>query len=99
MEGQQDALVTIARPPRARTSAYGALGGRKPSAKRLKVGHRGDRQKLMIKKASLAQSRLLFVVNGLRRLLDDEHFVTLLRAEAMHTLPKPLAERLGVAEA
>ena len=41
----------------------------------------------------------MFVVNGLRRLLDDENFVTLLRAEAMHTLPKPLAERLGVAEA
>jgi ParB family chromosome partitioning protein len=58
-----------------------------------------DRQKLLIRKASLAQSRLLFVVNGLRRLLDDDHFVTLLRAEAMHTLPKPLAERLGVSEA
>lgn len=57
-----------------------------------------DRQKLLIKKAALAQSRLLFVVNGLRRLLDDDHFVTLLRAEAMHTLPKPLAERLGVSE-
>lgn len=56
-----------------------------------------DRQKLMVKKAALTQSRLLFVVNGLRRLLDDEHFVTLLRAEAMHTLPRPLAERLGVA--
>jgi Predicted transcriptional regulators len=56
-----------------------------------------DRQKLLVKKASLAQSRLLFVVNALRRLLDDEHFVTLLRAEAMHTLPRPLAERLGVA--
>jgi ParB family chromosome partitioning protein len=55
-----------------------------------------DRQKLLVKKAALAQSRLLFVVNGLRRLLADEHFVTLLRAEAMHTLPKPLAERLGV---
>lgn len=54
-----------------------------------------DRQKLLVKKASLAQSRLLFVVNALRRLLDDEHFVTLLRAEAMHTLPRPLAERLG----
>lgn len=58
-----------------------------------------DRQKLMIKKATLAQSRLLFVVQGLRRLLDDDHFVTLLRAEAMHTLPKPLAERLGVVNA
>jgi ParB family chromosome partitioning protein len=56
-----------------------------------------DRQKLLVKKASLTQSRLLFVVNALRRLLDDEHFVTLLRAEAMHTLPRPLAERLGVA--
>ncbi|RRN63482.1 plasmid partitioning protein RepB C-terminal domain-containing protein [Caulobacter sp. 602-1] len=58
-----------------------------------------DRQKLLVKKAALAQSRLLFVVNGLRRLLADEHFVTLLRAEAMHTLPRPLAERLGVAGA
>lgn len=58
-----------------------------------------DRQKLLVKKAALAQSRLLFVVNGLKRLLDDEHFVTLLRAEAMNTLPKPLAERLGVANA
>lgn len=57
-----------------------------------------DRQKLLVKKASLAQSRLLFVVNGLRQLLDDDHFVTLLRAEAMHTLPRPLAERLGRAE-
>jgi len=54
-----------------------------------------DRQKLLVKKAALTQSRLVFVVNALRRLLDDDHFVTLLRAEAMHTLPRPLAERLG----
>lgn len=54
-----------------------------------------DRQKLLVKKATLAQSRLLFVVNALRRLLSDDNFVNLLRAEAMHTLPKPLAERLS----
>ncbi len=53
------------------------------------------RQKLLVKKATLAQGRLLFVVNALRRLLNDEHFVTLLRAEAMHTLPGPLAERIS----
>lgn len=78
-----------------------SANGRRVTADSLVRAYRKetDRQKLMIKKASLAQSRLLFVVNGLRRLLDDEHFVTLLRAEAMHTLPKPLAERLGVAEA
>jgi len=54
-----------------------------------------ERQKALIRKATITQSRLVFVVNALRRLLNDEHFVTLLRAEAMHTLPGPLAERIG----
>lgn len=54
-----------------------------------------ERQKVMVKKAALTQSRLVFVVNALRRLLADEHLMTLLRAEAMTTLPRPLAERLG----
>lgn len=54
-----------------------------------------EKQKLLVRKATLAQSRLLFVVNALRHLLADEHFVTLLRAEAITTMPKPLAERLG----
>jgi ParB family chromosome partitioning protein len=54
-----------------------------------------ERQKLLVRKATLAQSRLLFVVNALKRLLADDHFVTLLRAEAMNTIPAPLAERLG----
>ncbi len=55
-----------------------------------------DRQKLLVKRASVSQNRLLFVVNGLRRLFADEHFVTLLRAEGLLTLPRPLAERLGI---
>jgi ParB family transcriptional regulator, chromosome partitioning protein len=53
-----------------------------------------DRQKLLVKKATLAQNRLLFVVNALRRLLADDHFVTLLRAESMSTMPRPLTERM-----
>jgi ParB family transcriptional regulator, chromosome partitioning protein len=55
-----------------------------------------DRQKLLVKRASVSQNRLLFVVNALRRLFADEHFVTLLRAEGLLTLPRPLAERLGI---
>jgi ParB family chromosome partitioning protein len=55
-----------------------------------------ERQKLLVKKATVSQSRLLFVVNALRRLFADEHFVTLLRAEALLTLPRPLAERIGI---
>lgn len=57
-----------------------------------------ERQKLLVKKAAISQSRLLFVVNALRRLFADEHFVTLLRAERLVTLPQPLAERLGTAK-
>jgi ParB family chromosome partitioning protein len=56
-----------------------------------------QRQRLLVKKADLAQTRLSFVVNALRRLFEDEEFLTLLRAEAMHTLPRPLAEQLELA--
>jgi ParB family transcriptional regulator, chromosome partitioning protein len=53
-----------------------------------------ERQKSLIKKATLAQGRLLFLVNAMRKLLADEHFTTLLRAEGLNTMPTPLAERL-----
>jgi ParB family chromosome partitioning protein len=58
-----------------------------------------ERQKLLVKRASLARSRLLFVSNALRRLLADEHFVALMRAEGILDLPRALAERMdaGVA--
>lgn len=54
-----------------------------------------ERQKLVVKKASLTQNRLIFVVNALKRLMADDHFVTLLRAETMQTMPRPLRERLS----
>lgn len=54
-----------------------------------------ERQKLLIKRASLARSRLLFVSNAMRRLIADDHFLALLRAEGLHTLPRALAERIG----
>ena len=57
------------------------------------------RQRLLVKKADLAQTRLTFIVNALRRLFADEEFLTLLRAEAMHSLPRPLAEQLELSEA
>jgi ParB family chromosome partitioning protein len=53
-----------------------------------------DRQRQQVRKADLAQNRLLFVVNALRSLLADKHFETLLRAEAMPTMPRLLFERV-----
>lgn len=51
-----------------------------------------------VRRASLARSRLLFVTDAMRRLLADEHFVTLLRAEGLNSIPQALAERIGPVE-
>lgn len=53
------------------------------------------RQRLVVKKAEVGEQRLLFVVSALRRLMSDEHFRTLLRAENVGEVPKPLADRLS----
>lgn len=58
-----------------------------------------DRQRQLLKKASLAQGRLAFITSAMGRLLGEDHFVALLRAEGMATLPQPIADRIGMAEA
>jgi ParB family transcriptional regulator, chromosome partitioning protein len=56
--------------------------------------HEVERQKLMVRKAELAQHRLIFVTEALRQLLTNEDFTNLLRAEGLDTLPKYLADRV-----
>jgi ParB family transcriptional regulator, chromosome partitioning protein len=57
-----------------------------------------QKQKIMVKKARLCESRLIFVVSAIKRLLGDENFVTLLRAEKINTLPRYLADQVGIQE-
>jgi ParB family chromosome partitioning protein len=57
-----------------------------------------DRQKFLVKKARLTENRLLFVVSALKRLFHDENFLTLLRAEGLHTLPEYLAQKIQITE-
>ena len=47
-----------------------------------------DRKRLLIRKAETTRNRLIFVTEALRKLLIDENFVTLLRAEGLDTLPQ-----------
>lgn len=56
-----------------------------------------ERQRKMVLKAEHAHQRLLLVVQGLKTLFSDEHFVNLLRAEQLDTLPKYLAEKIQLA--
>jgi ParB family chromosome partitioning protein len=91
----------------ARASARSPTGGRgvphtaKVTAASLIKSYETEaqRQRVLVKKADLAQTRLTFIVNALRRLFADEEFLIMLRAEAMHTLPRPLAELLEFSEA
>lgn len=49
-----------------------------------------QKQRLMVKKARICEAKLLFAVTALRRLMADGHFMTLLRAEALATMPKDI---------
>lgn len=53
------------------------------------------RQQLVIRKTEVAEQRLIFVVTALRRMLGDDHFRTLMRAEDIGDMPKPLADRVA----
>ena len=53
------------------------------------------RQKLMVNKAHVCESRLLFVVTAFNKLTADPNFETLLRAEAMPTMPKAIGDKVA----
>lgn len=51
-----------------------------------------DRKRLLTRKADVVNNRMLFIVEALRRLMAEENFVTILKAEGLVTMPKPLAQ-------
>jgi ParB family chromosome partitioning protein len=54
-----------------------------------------QRQKLLIRKAKICDAKLVFIVSAFNKLLADENFVTLLRAESLSAMPKYLWTKLG----
>lgn len=77
------------------------LRGRPLSVDRLLRTYRDDtdKKRKLVRKAEATRDRLIFVTEGLRKLLSDTNFVTLLRAEKLDTLPQNLGERLGIGAA
>ena len=53
------------------------------------------KQRLVVSRAKLCENRLSFVITAVKKLLADEGFVTLLRAEGMATLPQYLSDRVN----
>lgn len=55
-----------------------------------------DRKRLLVRKSEATRNRLIFTTEAVRKLLADDNFVTLLRAEGLNTLPQNLATRIEV---
>lgn len=57
-----------------------------------------DRKQMLVQKAEATKGILVFVSEALRSLFANEHFVALLRAEHLDTLPRNLADRIRRSE-
>lgn len=67
------------------------------SAERMVVAYKREsqRQREIIRKARICESRLLFIITALNQLLAVEPFVKLLEAEALTTMPQYLWSKLN----
>jgi len=72
-------------------------GSRRLTAESLKRVYEREveKQKLLAKKADVAQTKLLFVIEALRKLRADRDFVSMLKAEGLETLPRALIDRMS----
>jgi ParB family transcriptional regulator, chromosome partitioning protein len=57
--------------------------------------YREDTQKkrALVRKSDLTRGRLIFIIEALRKILADDSFKTLLKAEGLDSLPKNLNVR------
>ncbi len=75
------------RGPRNRRDSSGVITARDV----LKIYQREvDRKRILTRKAEVTNNRLVFVIEALRELMQEESFNTLLRAENLSTMPKQL---------
>jgi len=79
------------------TNPYRLRGSRRLTAEQLKRVYEREveKQKLLAKKADVAQTKLLFVIEALRALRADHAFIALLQAEGLETLPRALTDRMA----
>ena len=54
-----------------------------------------EKKQVLLRKATATRNEVMFITEALRKLLNDENFVTLLRAEGLATIPKTLSDRLA----
>jgi ParB family chromosome partitioning protein len=73
-------------------------GKNRTSAESLVSTYRREsqRQKALVKKARVCEAKLIFITQAFMKLVTDDNFVTLLRAESLATMPKYLHDGLTI---
>lgn len=54
-----------------------------------------NKHRLLVSRAKVNETKLLFIINAMRSLLKDENFVNLLRAEGLENIPAIITEGSG----
>jgi ParB family chromosome partitioning protein len=57
--------------------------------------HHTQQQRALVRRSAVITQRLAVLTSSLRRLWSDDHFLTLLRAEGLHSAPEHLALRIS----
>ena len=58
--------------------------------------HHTQQQRAFVPRSTIITQRLAIITSALRRLLADDHFITVLRAEDLRSLPEFPVTRLGI---
>lgn len=85
---------------RSRGKDLGKSGSRKPKVPSTQdlvrtLRREIQKQELLVRKSRHCEQQLRFLLSALRDLMRNDHFVTLLRAEKLDTLPKYLNEMIS----
>jgi ParB family chromosome partitioning protein len=82
---------------RDKGSGKGSLSKRKMSASVLiqEYEQHVQQQRAAVTRLNTVTHRLMILTTAVKRLLADENFVTLLRAESLHDIPTHLADRMA----
>lgn len=81
------------------TGRVGGVGSMTPEGLVKAFKDDTERKRVMIKRTEATRNRLVFIVEALSQLSNDETFVALLEDEGLATIPTRLADRINLAKA
>jgi ParB family chromosome partitioning protein len=86
-----------ARRANGKAPSYARRGAKEVTGESLMQAYKREtaKQRMLVQKAKVCETRLLFVISALRELFEDPGFVAVLKSAKLDALPQYLAEQIG----